>query len=98
MTKASKNNVNPEPTPAQGDGRQMYTVSRALDPRHPSMEVGRMLEEVKMAPDLLLRVIDGAILPTYRTKGVATSWEVHMEIQALFLRRQPDLVHRLWWN
>ena len=41
----------------------MHTVFRALDPRHPSMEVGRMLEEVEVAPDLLLRVMDGQSWP-----------------------------------
>ncbi|AIA54073.1 hypothetical protein Acaty_c0182 [Acidithiobacillus caldus ATCC 51756] len=51
----------------------MHTVFRALDPRHPSMEVGRMLEEVEVAPDLLLRVMDGTILTADRTREVATS-------------------------
>jgi hypothetical protein len=42
------------------------------------MEVVRMLEEVKVCPDLLLRVMDGAILAEDPTGEVAIPSEVHI--------------------
>jgi len=79
--------------PGPRDGHQMHAMFRTLDSRHPGVEIGRMLEEIEMPPDLLLGVIDRAILATDWTRKLATPWEVHMQVKALLLRCELNLAH-----
>ena len=57
-----------------------------------------MLEEIEVAPDLLLRVIDGAVLAADRTREVAPLGEIDVQVQPLLLHGKPYIVHRPRWN
>jgi hypothetical protein len=72
----------------------MHAMFRTLDSRHPGVEIGRMLEEIQVAPDLLLGIVDRAFLATGRARKTTALRKVHMQVQALVLHRKPHIIHR----
>ena len=75
--------------PRPGHGDQMHPVLGALHLQYPpGVQVGRMLKEVLVVPDLLLGVMDRAFLTTDQVSELAALREIHMQVQKLLLHRK----------
>jgi hypothetical protein len=71
----------------------MYPMLRTLNPWHSGVQVGRVLKEIQVAPDLLLGVVHRAFLTANRAREVTPLGEIDVQIQALLFHRKPHIVY-----